>query len=152
MKRAFLLAYMVLICTVSFSDNLRVFDCHKGLSSMFVLSLFQDHNGYMWAGTYDGLNLLSGSYVKAFGAGHNGKNQLSGNLIEQIHEESNGLLWVHTNLGLDRFDTSNGVIEYHPEINGSYKSAVSASGEIIAFKGDNCYYYYNQQQKHFCKQ
>lgn len=152
MKRAFLLAYMVLICTVSFSDNLRVFDCHKGLSSMFVLSLFQDHNGYMWAGTYDGLNMLSGSYVKAFGAGHNGKNQLSGNLIEQIHEESNGLLWVHTNLGLDRFDTSNGVIEYHPEINGSYKSAVSASGEIIAFKGDNCYYYYNQQQKHFCKQ
>ena len=152
MKRAFLLVYMVLLCTVSFSDNLRVFDCHKGLSSMFVLSLFQDHNGYMWAGTYDGLNLLSGSYVKSFGAGHNGKNQLSGNLIEQIHEESNGLLWVHTNLGFDRFDISNGLIEYHPEINGSYKSAVSPSGEIIALKGNNCYYYYNQQKKRFYKQ
>lgn len=119
---------------------------------MFVFTLYQDHRGYVWAGTYDGLNRFNGSSVTSYGIGANGKDQLSGNLIERIHEEKDGILWIHTNLGFDRFDTSKGQVEYHPEIHGSYRSVVSPSGEVIVFKGDNCYYYYNQAKKHFYRQ
>ena len=71
---------------------------------MFVFTLSQDHRGYVWAGTYDGLNRFNGSSVTSYGIGANGKDQLSGNLIERIHEEKDGILWIHTNLGFDRFD------------------------------------------------
>lgn len=38
----------------------------QGLSNNAVTSIYQDHNGFMWFGTYDGLNQYNGYTFKAF--------------------------------------------------------------------------------------
>lgn len=151
MRRFFILLPILMIFLHATASNLRVIGQHDGLSCLSVFSLHQDAFGYMWAGTYEGLNKLCGYQINVYRTGNNGTNQISGDLIEKIHEQSNGVLWIHTNLGFDRFDTRLGSIEYHPEVNGTYKSAVSAGGTVIALKSDESCLYYHKGLKHFHK-
>ena len=48
-----------------------------GLSSQAVYALHQDAQGYMWAGTYEGLNRLDGRHVKVYRAGRDGHDRIS---------------------------------------------------------------------------
>lgn len=82
--------------------NLRQISNIDGLSNSAVLSLYQDHDGFLWLGTCDGLNLYDGLefHPLIFAEGKS----LSGNLIENILETENGTLWVQTNYGLDKLD------------------------------------------------
>ncbi len=126
---------------------MHVLNSRNNLSSMFVFTLHQDYRGYMWAGTYDGLNLLNGNTIKNFNIGYNGINQISGNLIERVQEDKNGNIWIHSNLGFDRYDTRKGVIEYHQDINGTYKSVVSTAGKVIVLKNNDLFYYICKSRK-----
>jgi ligand-binding sensor domain-containing protein len=38
----------------------------QGLSNNAVTSVYKDHHGFVWIGTYDGLNKYDGSTVKIF--------------------------------------------------------------------------------------
>ena len=38
----------------------------EGLSNSSVLSLYQDKDGYLWAGTCDGLNILDGNDIEIY--------------------------------------------------------------------------------------
>ena len=93
-----------------------------GLSSQAVYALHQDTQGYMWAGTYEGLNRLDGRHVKVYRAGPDGHDRISGDIVERVHETLPGVLWIHSNFGLDCLDTRTGRIAYHPALNGSYRS------------------------------
>jgi signal transduction histidine kinase/ligand-binding sensor domain-containing protein/ActR/RegA family two-component response regulator len=65
-----------------------------GLSAPSVLSLCQTSNGYMWIGTYDGLNRFDGVSFKKF----NRKNTPSFEIdpITALLDGGNGSLWVGT--------------------------------------------------------
>ena len=116
------LAFMLFLTTLNAANefNKRNFTVEHGLSSMFVLSLMQDNDGYMWAATVDGLNQIRNRSIKIYGAGNNCTSQLSGNLIEQVDQTTDGIMWIHTNYGIDRFDTHKNRIDYfglhRPEI------------------------------------
>ena len=56
-----------------------------GLSSQAVYALHQDVQGYMWAGTYEGLNRLDGRHVKVYRAGRDGHDRISGDIVERVH-------------------------------------------------------------------
>ena len=92
------LAFMLFLTTLNAANefNKRNFTVEHGLSSMFVLSLMQDNDGYMWAATVDGLNQIRNRSIKIYGAGNNCTSQLSGNLIEQVDQTTDGIMWVHT--------------------------------------------------------
>ena len=47
------------------------------LSNNAILDMYQDENGYMWIGTYDGLNLYNGKNTYVFRFEPNNKNTLS---------------------------------------------------------------------------
>lgn len=131
-------------------SNLHLVSSEQGLSSMSVFSLHQDARGFLWAGTYEGLNRLNGSHITRYGTGHNGRDELSGDLIEKVHEAQDGVLWIHNNYGFDRFDTNHGTMEYHPEISGTYKTCASGQA-VLAMNGDNYCYYYNKVTRRFVR-
>src|ERR1044072_2291177 len=60
----------------------------NGLSNNVVTAIFQDHNGFMWFGTYDGLNRYDGYSFKVFRNIIGDSNSLRDNHIYAIEEDN----------------------------------------------------------------
>jgi ligand-binding sensor domain-containing protein/signal transduction histidine kinase len=80
----------------------------KGLSNNSVRCIFQDHNGFIWIGTYDGLNRYDGSGFKIFRNRLGDSTTLPHNYIYTVHEDDEGELWVGTGQGVAILDQTNG--------------------------------------------
>ena len=78
----------------------------KGLSQNSVYSIFQDNEGFMWFGTWDGLNRYDGINFKIL----NKENGLSNQTIYSILQDTTGLLWIGTESGLNVYNPINGNI------------------------------------------
>lgn len=76
----------------------------QGLSESIVLSIIQDHRGYMWFGTADGLNRYDGYSFTVFKHNPDDSTSLTHNYVQVLHEDHTGRLWVGTLRGLDWFD------------------------------------------------
>lgn len=79
-----------------------------GLSSGAVISVFQDSKGYMWFGTYDGLNLYDGHEVTVYSHVENDSTTISNSYINDIDEDKYGNLWIGTNNGLNIYHRNTG--------------------------------------------
>ncbi|GAP17613.1 sensor histidine kinase [Levilinea saccharolytica] len=76
-----------------------------GLSQNAGLALLQDHQGYLWIGTQDGLNRYDGYTLTQFKYDPEEPTSLSHNSIIALYEDADGFLWVGTwGGGLNRFD------------------------------------------------
>ena len=73
------------------------------LSNNAILCMHQDPDGYMWFGTYDGLNLFNGKDTYIYRFEPDNKSSLSGNIIHKISDAGPGYLWISTFLGLNKF-------------------------------------------------
>jgi len=76
----------------------------EGLSHNTVYCIAQDHQGFMWFGTKDGLNRYDGRNFKIFQHDPSDSNSLVNNLINTIFVDSKGDLWVSTDDGLNLYD------------------------------------------------
>jgi signal transduction histidine kinase/ligand-binding sensor domain-containing protein/CheY-like chemotaxis protein len=76
----------------------------RGLSNNSVRCIFQDHNGFMWFGTYDGLNRYDGYDFKVFRNSLEDTNSLPHNFIYVITEDSTYNLWIGTGQGIAIYD------------------------------------------------
>jgi ligand-binding sensor domain-containing protein len=77
----------------------------EGLSQSSVNCMLRDHNGLMWFGTQDGLNMYDGNKFRIFQNKPGDSTSLSNNYIVSICEDEEGILWVGTMTGgLNRFD------------------------------------------------
>jgi signal transduction histidine kinase/ligand-binding sensor domain-containing protein/DNA-binding response OmpR family regulator len=66
----------------------------EGLSHNWVRSIIKDHQGFMWFGTFNGLNRYDGKNFKIYRV--NTGNNLSDNFIESLAEDKDGNIWVGT--------------------------------------------------------
>ncbi len=66
----------------------------QGLSNNVVTSIYQDYNGFMWFGTYDGLNRYDGYGFKIFRNKIGDKHSLINNNIYTIEGDTKHNLWV----------------------------------------------------------
>ena len=82
-----------------------------GLSQSSVRCLYQDHLGFLWAGTDDGLNLYDGYQFTVLKNDPADTSSLSNNTINAIAEDSLGYLWVGTNKGLNKLNRHTGQFE-----------------------------------------
>lgn len=76
----------------------------QGLSNNTVRSIFQDHHGFMWLGTFDGLNRYDGYDCKVYRNTVHDTNSLVHNIILAITEDSLHRIWIGTRQGVSRLD------------------------------------------------
>ena len=82
-------------------DNIRfdVISSQQGLSQSSVFCFSQDHKGFIWIGTRDGLNRYDGYNFVTYRTDPNDTNSLSNNEITVIHPDPYGDIWVGTRGG-----------------------------------------------------
>jgi len=76
----------------------------QGLSQVRVSEIIQDDQGFIWFGTWNGLNRYDGYNFKVFKHDPERQESLSGVYIHSLFKDRAGTIWVGTDQSLDRFD------------------------------------------------
>lgn len=79
-----------------------------GLPSNDVNTLFEDRDGFIWAGTGEGLARLEGTRVRVFHHDHNDSTSLAHDQVNDIAQGASGTLWFATMNGLAQLDPLHG--------------------------------------------
>ena len=106
---------VVLCRPISAQENVRFkrLSIEDGLSQSTVEAIVQDHQGFMWFGTEDGLNRYDGYTFRKFKHDPDDPGSLADNNVWCLHVDRNGFLWVGTySEGLDRFDPATESFEH----------------------------------------
>ena len=77
-----------------------------GLAESTVKVIFEDHNGFIYFGTENGLDVYDGYEFTNYQMNSFDEASLLGNKISSIHEDSNHMIWVGSELGVSLFDPS----------------------------------------------
>ncbi len=78
-----------------------------GLSHNTVMDLLQDHKGFLWLGTADGLDRYDGESFQVFRHSVRDGRSLSSNEVQCLLEDRQHRLWVGTSSGgLNRLDST----------------------------------------------
>ena len=90
---------------ISLAQNLKFkhIGLDEGLSNSTIECILQDHRGFLWFGTRDGLNKYDGEQITVFKSSKDPAS-LSDNFIRHIYEDKHKKLWIGTSNGLNRFD------------------------------------------------
>lgn len=75
-----------------------------GLPENSVTCILQDHHGYLWFGTQNGLVKYDGYNMTVYQPDPDDSLSISHRQIQTIYEDKSGTLWIGTQRGLNRFD------------------------------------------------
>lgn len=129
----------------------RKVDYQQGLSNSAVLSLFQDNEGLMWFGTYDGVNCFDGKGMEVFRSDFSQhRTTLSNNVIHSIQQADSNCLWVTTHLGANRFSKDLRQVICNYEFGGDFVIHSNQKGNTWAL-GYDWIAYYNTKCHRFVK-
>ena len=93
----FLTSMMPIVLSAQNSDLIfQRFSIQEGLSHNSVLCMIQDRKGFIWIGTYDGLNRFDGYQFKEYNQDYQDTTSILQNLIIDLYEDSKGRIWVGT--------------------------------------------------------
>ena len=92
-----------------FLGNISISNSHHlsptdGLSQSTIRAIHQDTFGFMWIGTYDGLNKYDGKKNTVYKFDDQNPLSLPGNQINDLHEDQSYRLWITTAGGLCYLD------------------------------------------------
>lgn len=71
------------------------YDLIDGLPQRTVMSIIQDHKGFMWFSTWDGLCRFDGYNFISYKTASSDSIVMKSNRINKIVEDKNGYIWVH---------------------------------------------------------
>ena len=118
------------------------------LSNNAILCIHQDLYGFMWFGTYDGLNLYDGKKVTTFRYEVNNPSSLSGNTIHNILSADSGYLWISTQRGLNKFSLKERkVAESYPQYRRVDLITVDKNGNSWMINKDDYLLFYDSSIK-----
>ena|GEM_PF-125151 len=123
----------------------------ESLSNNSLMMLEQDERGFMWLGSYDGLNRYDGKGIRVFRHETDNPQSLSGNVINEVHKAEHDNLWVLTTMGLDKFSTRHLTAhEHYDEIRAARHTFVSDTlGNAFVVSPDCQFMYYDKVDKKF---
>ena len=112
MKAKFLIKFFIVfpLCLFYFkglfADDIKFkhLTIDNGLSQNTVNTIFQDHKGLIWIGTWDGLNKYDGYDFVIYRNDGRKSNSLNDNKVNAILEDQHYNIWVGTSTGLNLFD------------------------------------------------
>ena len=99
MKRFLVIFILVLFAfSVNAKEHYVVqhYSIRDGLSQNTVMSILQDKQGFMWFGTWDGLNRFDGYTFKVYKAMHEGVEAHVNNRVDWIYEDDAEQIWWST--------------------------------------------------------
>lgn len=86
--------------------QMKRFTVEQGLSNSNITALMQDHNGFVWVGTTNGLNCFDGYRFKVYRRDPSQQNTICGNSIKCLYEDREHNIWIGSLDGLvSKFDT-----------------------------------------------
>jgi len=114
-----------------------------GLSQMFVSSVIQDHEGFMWFGTKDGLNRYDGNTFKIYRHQPFDESALSDGHVRSLTVDHLGRIWIGTTTeALSRYDPDRDCFRRFPlTVPGGARNppadvtAIAADGEGVLWLG-----------------
>lgn len=117
-KVIYLFAALFFLTTVSISQPyyFRHYQVENGLSNNTVGCMLQDHKGFMWFGTKDGLNRFDGYTFKVFQNQSGKLNSIGSNFIISLYEDRNRQLWVGTDYGLFKYNAEKEEFFLQPQV------------------------------------
>ncbi len=106
--RYFVVCLGICVFTLNTFSNNQLLQFEKltiedGLSHNSVNCFLHDSKGFLWIGTFEGLNRYNGYDIEIFRSNINDPASLSNNFIECIAEDSRGYIWIGTQNGLNRY-------------------------------------------------
>lgn len=129
--------------------NFRSVGTRDGLASMFVLTVHQDDEGFIWAGTYNGVSLLGGNNSQVLYPSRPEIASLAGSIVYHIQSTTDAKVWFQSNIGMHLWDRTRGVMEHHPEARGGNVCAISPHGDAVVFSSRSGLLYYNKVERTF---
>jgi ligand-binding sensor domain-containing protein len=101
--------------------NFRHYSLADGLSSYKVVKILQDHFGFMWIATQDGLNRFDGKDIVIYNKSATEKHLLAGIDINDILEDTvRNILWAISSYGgVNGIDIKTGIVKYSLSVNDS---------------------------------
>ncbi len=100
-----------LFCAVSAGAGEIQFEAvspNAGLSHRSIFALAQDHQGFLWVGTADGLNRYDGRRSRIWRHEIDNPESISSSVVQAVLEDREHNIWIGTSRGLDRFDRATG--------------------------------------------
>lgn len=93
-------------CSIAFGQiDIKYLGIEQGLSNNNVTCIYQDNNGFMWFGTYDGLNKYDGYSFRVFRNIIGDSTSLSDNHVYCIESDVNNNIWVGGLNGLSIYNS-----------------------------------------------
>ncbi|MEZ4764034.1 MAG: two-component regulator propeller domain-containing protein [Calditrichia bacterium] len=118
---------LILCCLPGYSQHQKFRFSHlttdHGLSQSNITSILQDDKGFLWFGTFNGLNKYNGYEFEIFNYQFKDTTSISHNYISSLFQDKNGYLWVGTSDGLNQSD-------YETNRYKSYKNEANDPGSI----------------------
>nr|WP_183580900.1 hybrid sensor histidine kinase/response regulator transcription factor [Mucilaginibacter sp. X5P1] len=123
----------LLYCTRSPAQSLSYVGIDQGLSNNAVRCIFQDHKGFLWFGTFDGLNRYDGYSFKVFRNKINDTSSLGNNYIFSIAEDRESNMWVGTHEGASIYNNLSGNFSavYYMDHNNTPKKRITVGVRIV---------------------
>ena len=98
-----IILFVCLVISLNAQSRQITFDNVK-LSQNTVLGIIQDNTGFMWFGTWEGLNRYDGYDIKVFKNSKNDSTSISSSNINQLHKDNKGRIWCSSiRLGISLF-------------------------------------------------
>jgi ligand-binding sensor domain-containing protein len=82
----------------------REFSKSAGLSDVHINTMLQDEQGFLWIGTWNGLNRYDGNTFKVYRSVENDSTTLISDGILKLAEDKNGRIWIICHNGLSMYD------------------------------------------------
>ncbi len=98
----------------------------QGMSSYIAPCLIQDRTGYLWFGTYNGIDRYDGNRFTSYTHDPGNPNSISSGTVQALCEDKDGNLWIGSSLGLDKFERATGSFSHvfpHAPASGAYFSS-----------------------------
>lgn len=150
----FILLLSSLPIRAEYKANIHSISRREGLSNGAVNTIVKDAEGYIWFGTWNGLNRYDGANINTYLPGNN-PTSIHNHVIRELYPTSSGPVWMLTNKGiamydnvLDRFTSfftrESEQINYENDIALSYSDS---QGTVASVFGRGIFRYDNQSRQ-----
>ena len=89
---------------VTGQEKIRYLTIDEGLSNNTTTCISRDKQGFMWFGTYDGLNRYDGYVFKKYNREIGDSTSMADNLVRAIAEDGEGRHWIASTRGISVLD------------------------------------------------